>query len=130
MTCTVLAMHIIDKSQFTNPDTVEVVWDNNGDVLNTSRAPVPYCKEFTPDLVARRIHGIFAFKWSFLQKFNSLPESRLERIESCDSNRICDNGLKQRIAAVPYKPSFSVDSPSDIALVEQAMKQDSLWGSY
>ncbi len=65
MTCTVLAMHIIDKSQFTNPDTVEVVWDNNGDVLNTSRAPVPYCKEFTPDLVARRIHGIFAFKWSF-----------------------------------------------------------------
>ena len=128
--CTVLAMHITDEEQFKNPDTVKIIWDANADVLYTSRSPVPYAKKFSPELMARRIYGIFAFRWPFLRKFNSMPESRLERVESCDSNRICDNGLKQRIAPFPYRPSFSVDSPSDILLVERAMDNDRFWGQY
>jgi 3-deoxy-manno-octulosonate cytidylyltransferase (CMP-KDO synthetase) len=81
-------------------------------------------------LNARRIYGIFAFRWKFLKVFNSLPESPLELVESCDSNRICDHGYKQRIAPFPFRPSFSVDSPGDVALVEGAMKTDPLWGTY
>lgn len=128
--CTVVAMHITEESQFVNPDTVKIVWDSNGDVLYTSRAPVPYAKKFSADMEARRIYGIFAFRWPFLKKFNAMEESRLERLESCDSNRICGNGLKQRIAPYPYKPSFSVDSPSDIGLVEAAMAKDAFFGAY
>jgi len=128
--CTVLAMHIVEKEQFLNADTVKIIHDAAGNVLYTSRAPVPYCKEFTPELNARRIYGIFAFRWHFLKTFTNMPESYLERVESCDSNRICDNGYKQKIAPYPFRPSFSVDSPSDIALVEQNMSKDPLWGTY
>jgi 3-deoxy-manno-octulosonate cytidylyltransferase (CMP-KDO synthetase) len=137
--CTVLAMEIVDEQIFLNPDTVKIVHDLKGRVLYTSRSPVPYFKKFPaggrpshgrPAPIPRRIYGIFAFRWHFLQTFTATPESPLEVAESCDSNRICDNGLGQVIAPYPYRPSFSVDSPADAARVEAHMKEDPLWGQY
>lgn len=128
--CTMLAMDIIDETQFLNPDIVKIIHDIKGDVLYTSRSPVPYCKSFSPMLGAKRVSGIFAFRWHFLKTFNALPESPLELHESCDSNRIIDNGFKQRIAPYNYQHYFSVDSPTDIELVEKYMQADSLWGQY
>ncbi|HLB43377.1 MAG TPA: 3-deoxy-manno-octulosonate cytidylyltransferase [Gammaproteobacteria bacterium] len=128
--CTVLAMEIDSEEQFLNPDTVKIIHDLKGNVLYTSRCPIPYCKKFSSKLGARRIYGIFSFRWNFLKKFNELPESPLELNESCDSNRIIDHGFSQRIVPYPYKESFSVDSPIDIAKVENHMKNDPLWGVY
>ena len=53
-----------------------------------------------------------------MKTFTAIPESPLEQAEACDSNRLCDNGYRQRVARVPYRPYFSVDSPADVALVE------------
>ena len=59
---TILAMHIIDEEIWRNPDTVKLIHNTAGEVLYTSRAPVPYCKgDFTEELMARRIYGIFAW---------------------------------------------------------------------
>lgn len=128
--CTMLAMSIVDENQFTNPDTVKIVHDMKGNVLYTSRSPVPHCKTFSEAMGAKRVSGIFAFRWHFLKTFNELPESPLELQESCDSNRIMDHGYTQRIAPYPYQPYFSVDSPHDIQLVEKSMPSDRLWGQY
>ena len=131
--CTVLAMNIIHEAQFKDPNTVKIIHDIEGNVLYTSRSPIPYCKQFSPELGAKRIYGIFAFKWKYLRDFNAMPESPLELVESCDSNRICDNAyrsFRQRIAPYPFKPSFSVDSPSDIELVQSKIKEDPFWGKY
>jgi len=128
--CTVLAMDINDEQQFLNQDTVKIIHDIKGDVLYTSRSPIPHCKQFHLDLGAKRIYGIFGFRWHFLKKFTQLSESPLELKESCDSNRIVDYGYRQRIAPYPYKPSFSVDSPADINLVESYIINDPLWGAY
>ena len=130
ISCTVLSIAIADESQFKNPDIVKIVHDTKGDVLYTSRLPIPYCKKFSLELGARRIGGIFAFRWYFLKIFTGLLESPLELAESCDSNRILDNGYHQRIAPYPYKPVFSIDSPADVHQVEQCMREDPLWGSY
>jgi len=127
---TMLAVHITQPDMFYNPDIVKIVHDVNGDVLYTSRAPIPYCKTFSPELMARRVGGIFAFRWRFLKQFNAMPESPLEIKEACDSNRICDNALRQRIAPYPGTQYFSVDSPADADLVEQHMAADPLWGKY
>lgn len=127
---TMLAVPINDEKTFLNPDIVKIIHDLKGDVLYTSRSPVPYCKEFSAGLGALRVGGIFGFRWKFLQWFTSTPESPLEIKESCDSNRICDNGFRQRIAPIPYRPYVSVDSPRDIALVEAVIKNDPLWGRY
>lgn len=128
---TILAMHLMDESIWLNPDTVKLVYNNAGEVLYTSRAPVPYCKgEFTPEHMARRIYGIFAFRWKYLKEFTKHPETRLEQLEACDSNRILDMPFRQHIAPYPYVDSFSVDSPSDIALVEKHMTTDEYWALY
>jgi len=126
-----LAMHITDEAIWRNPDTVKIIHNAEGEVLYTSRAPLPYCKgAFSADLLARRIYGIFAFRWKYLKAFTEHPETRLEKIEACDSNRILDMSFRQHIA--PYSPigSFSVDSPSDIALVEGQMTDDGYWDLY
>jgi 3-deoxy-manno-octulosonate cytidylyltransferase (CMP-KDO synthetase) len=127
---TVLSIAIADESLFRNPDIVKLVHDMKGDVLYTSRSPIPYGKQFSPSLGARRIGGIFGFRWHFLQTFTSLPESPLERAESCDSNRFLDHGYHQRIAPYPAKTVFSIDSPEDVLQVEKHMKADPLWGAY
>jgi 3-deoxy-manno-octulosonate cytidylyltransferase (CMP-KDO synthetase) len=128
--CTLLAMQIVDEDVYRNPDTVKVVHDLSENVVYTSRAPIPYCKEFSPEVGARRIYGIFAFRWHFLQTFTNLVESPLEIAESCDSNRIFDHGYKQKAALFPYRPSYSVDSPHDTELVEAHLRADALWGKY
>ncbi|MBT3237384.1 MAG: 3-deoxy-manno-octulosonate cytidylyltransferase [Rhodospirillaceae bacterium] len=127
---TMLGVPIVDEALYLNPDIVKIVHDLNGDVMYTSRSPIPYAKEFTPELGAMRVGGIFGFKRNFLKWFTETPESPLEIRESCDSNRVYDNGFKQRLAPVPYRPYFSVDSPEDVALVEAALEDDALWGKY
>ena len=128
---TILGMEITSEELFMNPDIVKIVHDKSGDVTYTSRSPIPYCKSFPPvGFIPRRIYGIFAFRWGYLKKFTSMEESPLELAEACDSNRLFDNGLKQRVAPYPNIPSFSVDSIKDIELVEKHMKSDLLWGKY
>jgi len=128
--CTVLAMEIGTEEQFLSPHTVKIIHDLKGDVLYTSRSPIPYNNSFTRQLGARRIYGILAFRWHFLKTFNLLEESPLELKEACDSNRIVDHGFRQRIAPYPYIESFSVDIPSDVNLVEKYMNKDPYWGKY
>ncbi len=129
--CTVLAMHITEESMWLNPDTVKIIHNDAGEVLYTSRAPVPYCKgKFSPGLMARRIYGIFAFRWEYLKAFTAHEETRLEQLEACDSNRILDMPFRQYIAPYPYVESFSVDSPDDIKLVEKHMASDEYWAFY
>jgi 3-deoxy-manno-octulosonate cytidylyltransferase (CMP-KDO synthetase) len=129
--CTVLAMHITEDAVWRNPDTVKIIHNDAGEVLYTSRAPVPYSKgPFTPALMARRIYGILAFRWKYLRAFTSHPETRLEQLESCDSNRILDMPFSQYIAPYNYIKSFSVDSPADIEMVEAHMDHDEYWHRY
>ena len=123
-------MPIPDEETFLNPDMVKLVHDLRGDVLFTSRAPIPYAKKFSTDIGAKRVGGIFGFRWHFLKWFTGLPESPLEIAEACDSNRIYDNGRRQRIAPAPARPYLSVDSPEDVARVEAVIKDDELWGRY
>jgi 3-deoxy-manno-octulosonate cytidylyltransferase (CMP-KDO synthetase) len=127
---TMLGVHITDEEMWRNPDIVKIVSDLAGNVLYTSRAPIPYAKTFSPALGARRVGGIFGFRWKFLRWFTETPESPLEKAEACDSNRIPDNGYFQRVAPFPATLYYSVDSPLDATLVEAAMRDDPLWGSY
>jgi 3-deoxy-manno-octulosonate cytidylyltransferase (CMP-KDO synthetase) len=129
--CTVLAMHITEESIWLNPDTVKIIHNDAGEVLYTSRSPVPYSKgRFSGALMARRIYGIFAFRWHYLKAFTEHAETRLEQLEACDSNRILDMPFRQFIAPYPHIESYSVDSLGDIALVEKHMLKDDIWAHY
>ncbi len=128
---TVLSIHITEEPMWLNPDTVKIIHNDAGEILYTSRAPLPYCKgEFSSALMARRVAGIFAFRWQYLKAFTAHEETRLEQLEACDSNRILDMPFRQYIAPYPGIKSYSVDSPSDIELVEKYMALDEHWDLY
>ncbi len=127
---TMLSVPIVDEETFLNKDIVKLVHDKKGDVLFTSRAPIPHAEAFSPDIGAKRVGGIFGFRWRMLNWFTGLPESPMEVAEACDSNRIYDNGRTQRIAPAPARPYVSVDSPEDIGRVEAVIRDDPLWGKY
>ena len=127
---TILTVPIVDEETYRNPNIVKLVHNLRGDVLYTSRSPIPYTNGFSCDLGAKRVGGIFGFKWSFLSWFTSLKASPLEIKESCDSNRIYDHGFTQRIAPMAPRPYQSVDSPEDVALVEEVIRNDPYWGKY
>lgn len=129
--CTVLAMNIVDESIWRNPDTVKIIHNEEGKVLYTSRAPVPFSGNiFSKEINAKRIYGLFAFKWKYLKMFSEHPETKLEKLESCDSNRILDMNFSQYIAPFPYIPSYSVDNVDDIKIVEANILNDKYWGKY
>ena len=127
---TILTIHIVDEEQYYDPNVLKIVHNVKGDILYTSRSPLPYCEQFSPELGARRIYGIFGFRWHFFKMFTKLPESPLELAESCDSNRLYDYGYTQRIAHFPYVDSFAVDVLEDIKKVEEAMTNDKYWERY
>lgn len=121
-TKTVLALPIKTLEEFISPDIVKLVHDVNGRVLYTSRMPIPYCTDGVPD-IAKRIGGVFGFTGQSLEWFSKQKQPDLEILESCDSNRICGNGGRQHAAIVPWRPYYSVDRPSDILIVEKALRE-------
>ena len=128
---TILAMHITEEDIWRNPDTVKLIYNEKNEVLYTSRAAIPYNNnKFSIEMDARRIYGLFAFKWKYLKQFSAHPETRLEKLESCDSNRVFDMDFSQYIAKYPYIKSYSVDNVKDIALVEANIRADKYWGQY
>ena len=54
---TVLAMDIIDEKQFNDVNAVKIIHKLSGEVLYTSRAPVPYTKKFSKKLKQRGYMG-------------------------------------------------------------------------
>ena len=126
----VLGMSINNKKEFYNPNVVKIINNKKNEVLYTSRSPIPYCKSFSLKVKAKRIYGIFAFRYSFLKKFNLTKESFLEKIESCDSNRICDNFGGQYVANYPHRISIAVDTLKDLKLVQRLIKKDKFFKRY
>ncbi len=127
---TILTMAIVDYSQFVNPNIVKVINNPKGEILYCSRSPIPYCKKFSKFIGAKRIYGIYAFKYFFLKHFFNLNSSPHEIIESCDQNRICDNGGGMYIAPYKFVPSYSIDTYSDLKLVRKKIVHDPMWSKY
>lgn len=128
---TVLTMEIRDEETWLSPNVVKLVTNSDGEVLYNSRSPIPWSRDgFSNDLGALRIIGIFAFKWGALKEFVATPEALLERLESCDSNRIFEMRSRQWAATYPFRPSMAVDTPEDVTIVESYLANDPLWGRY
>lgn len=127
---TVLGMEIKEENIWRDPDIVKIIHNEKNQVLYTSRAPVPYGSKFSKNLKAKRICGIFAFRFEHLKIFNNKEETFLEKIESCDSNRILDLDFSQYLVSIDYFDCFSVDKPEDVHQVEKYLEKDKYWGKY
>jgi len=112
-----LAVKIKDFALINDKNIVKVVTDKNGFALYFSRSPLP----FQPTDYFLQHVGIYGYQRDFLLKFGQLPESRLEKTEKLEQLRVLENGYKIKVVETPFK-TLSVDSPQDIAKVEDILK--------
>lgn len=120
----VTAVQISNESEFLDPDIVKIVWNEEKKMVYTSRSPIPYQKEFNREF-AWKIFGLFAFRPHALINFNNCTPSFLEKIEMCDTNRIC--GSEEIIQhVIHYKTSKiyqAVDNTDNIETVRLLLKK-------
>jgi 3-deoxy-manno-octulosonate cytidylyltransferase (CMP-KDO synthetase) len=68
--------------------------------------------------VAYRKHlGIYAYRKAALDRFPSLPASRLEAIEKLEQLRFLENGIDVYVTHTPYD-TIGVDTEEDFRTVE------------
>ena len=110
--------HPADVVDFSNQ---KVVTNAAREVLMISRSPIPYPKG-TLDFDYEKVTGIQLYSKQALQFYHNTPKSILERAEENDMMRYVENGRKVHAIVSPYK-TVSVDTPKDLALVNEILKE-------
>lgn len=119
---------IKDQADLQNVDVVKAVMDKNNNIMFFSRSPIPY-QRAKSDCKFYRQTGIQAFTRDFLTKFTELAATPMEIAESIDCLRILEHGYGMK-GVVSSKELYAVDRPSDVAVIENALKNDPLQKSY
>lgn len=124
-----LMSSIESAEEHQDPNEVKVVADQKGYALYFSREPIPSAKKTTRKIPMFRQLGVILFRRNFLYAFNRLPPTPLEQIESVDMLRILENGHQVKMIEVRRR-TYSVDTPEDLACVEEEMVNDPLLKKY
>lgn len=118
-----LAVRREDAGGYSDPNTVKVVCDQNGDALYFSRASIPVDRDCVAGTDCYLKHlGIYGYRKKFLLDFVKWPAGPLERREKLEQLRILERGCKIRVVETPFD-SLSVDTEADLLAVETAMNQ-------
>jgi 3-deoxy-manno-octulosonate cytidylyltransferase (CMP-KDO synthetase) len=132
--------HITDPGDVLSPAVVKVVVDGQRNGLYFSRAPIPWPREAVrrygslaaaldhePALLStfRKHTGLYAYRRTFLLKFNSWPQSALERIEALEQLRSLERGVKIKVVEAAAS-SIGVDTIEDFervrAIIESGLR--------
>ena len=115
--------------EFEDPNEVKVVVDMKSDAIYFSREPIPSRKKGGVDFPMLKQVCVIPFRRRYLDWFNSLPETTLEKIESVDMLRLIENGDRVRMV-LSEVVTYSVDTPQDLEVVKEKMRDDRLMKSY
>lgn len=115
--------------EFKDPNEVKVVVDRHNNALYFSREPIPSRKKGIKNVPMFKQVCIIPFRRDYLLKFNAMPETLLEKIESVDMLRILEHGGKVRMVSCDTI-NQSVDTPEDLEKAENLMQDDPLMKTY
>jgi len=115
--------------EFEDPNEVKVVVNLDSNALYFSREPVPSRKKGINDVPMFKQVCIIPFKRDYLIKFNSMPETPLEQIESVDMMRILEHGENVHMVMTD-EDTLSVDTPQDLERVVEMMRHDDVMKLY
>jgi len=124
-----LMAYMDSVEEFEDPNEVKVVVNKNSDAIYFSREAIPSRKKGILDVPMLKQVCIIPFRRDYLLKFNEMPETDLEKIESVDMMRIIENGEPVKMV-MTQSESFSVDTEGDRARVEVRMESDMLMSHY
>lgn len=102
-----------------NPNRVKVVLDEAHRALYFSRAPIPYPRDDSFDGYLGHV-GLYAFRMKTLERFSTLQEGTLEKIEKLEQLRLLENGITIHVG-ITHHQSLGVDHPDDIPIIERLL---------
>lgn len=120
---------IATTQDFESPNVVKVVVDGQMNALYLSREPIPSRKKTKAAVPMFKQLGLIAFRRDYLLRFYSLSPTPLEIVESVDMLRVLEHGDRLRMV-VTQDVSVGVDTPEDLARVDQLMAADPLMSRY
>lgn len=114
-----LARKIVDKNMITDPNTVKVVFGNDGNALYFSRHAIPFVRGVDTSLWMDKTDyyqhiGVYAYKAETLCAIAEMPAGRLEQAESLEQLRWLEHGLAIKVAVTYIAQSYSIDTPNDL----------------
>lgn len=117
------------RAQFEDRNNVKVVVNQRMDALYFSREPIPSPWKGVEQVPMYMQVGVIAFRRDVLSRFNSLPESMLEKIESVDMNRVLETGGRIRMVLTDAT-TIGVDTPEEAEEVARLIQNDQLFATY
>ena len=109
-----------------NPNSPEVVLDNESRAIYFSRSVIPYLRGVEPEewLSKHTFYkhiGMYAFRREVLREVTSLPQSTLEKAESLEQLRWLENGYKIGVGVTNIE-TVGIDTPEDLERAEEFLK--------
>jgi 3-deoxy-manno-octulosonate cytidylyltransferase (CMP-KDO synthetase) len=128
--CVNLIRRIDSREEYLDPNTIKVVMNGEGDALYFSRSPIPRLDlaDVAHASVFKQV-CVIPFRRDFLFEFARLPPTPLEQAESIDMLRVIEHGENVRLVETDVN-THAVDTPEDLKLVEQLLKDDPLIARY
>jgi 3-deoxy-manno-octulosonate cytidylyltransferase (CMP-KDO synthetase) len=125
------AAHPIEHAdEVFNPNCVKVVLNKESQALYFSRATIPWHRDgfaqsqqsLPTGYQPLRHIGLYAYQNAFLQQYSSLAPSPIEQIEALEQLRVLWHGLPIAVHVTAAIPAAGVDTPEDLARVQQYFK--------
>jgi 3-deoxy-manno-octulosonate cytidylyltransferase (CMP-KDO synthetase) len=124
---TTLGFPIKNKKVWQDPNVVKIITDENQNAIYFSRESIPFFRNGKfQQLEGLFQHlGVYIFRREFLLKYLEWESSPLELAEKLEQLRILAKGYKIKVIQTD-SPSFGVDTPNDVARVEEMLKKKGL----
>ena len=118
------------QEEYLDPNCIKVVVDREGFALYMTREPIPTQRllGFDNIPVYRQI-VLVPFRCDLLFEFTRWERTPLEVAESVDMLRVLEHGYRIKMVETSHW-AHAVDTPEDLVLVEQVMKNDPLLALY
>jgi 3-deoxy-manno-octulosonate cytidylyltransferase (CMP-KDO synthetase) len=113
---------ITNVEDYTDPNVVKVVFDDQNSALYFSRSPIPWTKQNgVPDETYRHI-GLYAYRCGFLKSFSTMPVCPLEQNESLEQLRALYNGEKIHVEVACDNAGIGIDTAEDLEKAREALE--------
>lgn len=116
-----LMVHIKDKEEIKNPNTVKVVLDKNNLALYFSRSPIPYPRDENINVKYYKHKGVYAFRKQALIDFYHFPMLTLEASEKLEQLRYLEYGKKIKMVETNVQ-GVEIDTPEDLERAKKLWK--------
>lgn len=117
------------REQFEDKNNVKVIVNHAMDALYFSREPIPSPWRGVEQVPMYMQVGVIAFRRDALFRFNAMPETMLEKIESVDMNRVLETGGRIRMVLTDAT-TIGVDTPEEADEVSRLLQDDPLFAIY